>query len=308
MTVTRTSFALALAAVLWATQSAGVIGSDELNRAKELYRSAAYDEALGVLEGIPTADTTEAIEVHQVRVFCLVALDRKDDARKAMAALVTTSPSYAMSETDAAPRVRTMFSEVRRALLPSVVQRAYAEAKALFDRKDPAALAQFERVLVLLKDPDVTGNSALADLATVATGFRDLSKTLIPAVAPAPVTPPVSNAEAARPAAPAAPILVPPVAISQAVPTPQLREERQWTGEIEVTIDERGRVIAARMVRPVHPVYDQQLVRAALSWTYKPALRDGAPTLFVKVITINLDTRPVCTARITDGCRPLDAR
>ena len=57
-----------------------------------------------------------------------------------------------MSETDASPRVRSMFSDVRRSLMPAVVQSAYAEAKASFDRKDPNALAQFDRVLVLLKD------------------------------------------------------------------------------------------------------------------------------------------------------------
>lgn len=305
MTLTRTSFALALAAMLWVARPVGVVASEELNHAKELYRTAAYDEALGVLESLSPTDTADALEVYEYRVFCLVALDRKDDARKAMAALVTASPSYAMSETDAAPRVRAMFTEVRRALLPGVIQRAYADAKASFDRKDTKAMAQFDRVLTLLKDPDVAGNAGLADLVTVATGFRDLSKTLSPAPAPAPVTPAKDTAEAVRPSTPAAaPVLVPPVVVSQAVPIAQLREEREWNGEIEVTIDERGRVIAARMTRPIHPVYDQQLLRAALTWTYKPALRDGSPTQFVKVITINLDTRPICSERSSDRCRP----
>jgi TonB family protein len=308
MTVTRTSLALVIAATLWAARPIGVIASDELDRAKELYRSAAYDEALDLLDDIPTANSSEGIEVNEYRVFCLVALDRKDDARKAMATLVTASPSYAMSETEAAPRVRTMFAEVRRSLLPSVIQRLYADAKASFDRKDPKALGQFERVLTLLKDRDVAGNSALADLTTVATGFRDLSKALI-AASPATPPPPANRVEAPAPSAAIAPVLVPPVVISQAVPIAQLREEREWNGEIEVTIDDRGRVISARMTKPIHPVYDQQLLRAAQSWTYKPALRDGFPIPFVKVITINLDTRPVCTSRNTDGCRqPLETR
>src|SRR5215212_5806480 len=305
MTVRHTAFALTLAAMLWVARPVGVIASDELNHAKELYRTAAYDEALSFLERISTTDTTDAIEVYEYRVFCLVALDRKDEARKAMAALVTASPSYAMSETDAAPRVRTMFTEVRRSLLPGVVQRAYAEAKASFDRKDPKATAQFDRVLALLKDPDVAGRPGLADLATVATGFRDLSKTLAPPPAPAPATPVTETAEAARPpVTTAVPVLVPPIVVSQPVPIPQLREEREWNGEIEVTINERGRVIAARMTKPIHPVYDQQLVRAALTWTYKPGLRDGSPTLFVRLITINLDTRPPCSERSSDRCRP----
>ena len=65
MTVTRTSFALALAAMLWVARPVGVVASDELNHAKELYRTAAYDEALGVLEQISTTDTTDAIEVYE---------------------------------------------------------------------------------------------------------------------------------------------------------------------------------------------------------------------------------------------------
>lgn len=305
MTVTRTSFALALAVVLWAARPVAVGASEELNHAKELYRTAAYDEALGVLERISTTDATDTIEIYEYRVFCLVALDRKDDARKAMAALVSESPSYAMSETDAAPRVRTMFTEVRRSLLPGIVQRAYADAKASFDRKDPKAMEQFDRVLALLKDPDVAGHPGLTDLATVAGGFRDLSKALIaPPVAP-PAPPATDTAEAARPTATtAAPVLIPPVVVSQALPIPQIREEREWSGEIEVTINDRGRVIAARMTKPIHPVYDQQLLRAALSWTYKPAQRDGTPTQSVKVITVNLDTRPLCTERSSERCRP----
>jgi hypothetical protein len=302
MIVTRSSFAVALATILWLAHPAGVTASDELNRAKELYRSAAYDEALTVLDTIPVADTPDAdtIEVHEYRVFCLVALDRREDARKAMSELVTTSPTYAMSEAEASPRVRTMFSEVRRALLPEIVRRSYADAKAAFDRKDPNAYTQFESVLNLLKDPDVASSPGLSDLATVAAGFRDLSKALAPVAPPAP---PVV-AEAPRAATPAPPVVVPPVVIGQPIPVPQLSEQREWDGEIEVTINDRGRVIGTRMTRPIHPVYDAQLQRAALAWTYRPALRDGAPIQFVKQISIHVDTRPPCSEQRVDGCRP----
>lgn len=304
MTITRTTFALAVGATLWLGFSHGVAASDELNRAKEAYRSASYDEALSTLDGIPVAaGGAEAIEVYEYRVLCLVALDRKEDAKKAIATLITASPSYQMSELDASPRVRTMFTEVRRTLLPSLVQRAYAEAKATFDRKDPQAVSQFDRVLVLLNDPDVAGNAALADLATVAAGFRDLSNALTTAAPAAAAT-----AAAAQPPRttepPAPPVLVNPVVISQAVPIPQIREEREWNGEVAVTISEQGRVLAARMTIPIHPVYDQQLVKAAMNWTYKPALRNGVPTQFIKQITIHVDTRPVCSERVTNSCRP----
>ena len=304
MAVTRTSFAALLAAMLFVVPTFGFGESEELTRAKDLYRSASYDEALGVLDGLGTATGTDAIEINEYRVLCLVALDRRDDAKKAMAALVTAHPTYMMSEADAPPRVRTMFTDVRKSLLPSLIQRAYADAKTAFDKKDPSALAQFERVIALTKDPDVAGNASLADLATVANGFRDLSKALATPT-PVPTPPPAEAPRAAAAAAPPA-VVVPPVAISQSVPPPQssvLREEREWNGSVEVTINEQGKVTAARMVAPIQPTYDQQLMRAAMTWSYKPALRDGVPTVSTKQITIHLDTRPVCTARSTGNCR-----
>ena len=297
--MTRTSLALVVTATLWIAAAIGIAASEELDRAKELYRSAAYDEALGVLDGLAAPASLETIEVHQFRVLCLVALDRRDDARKAMADMVTVSPSYAMSEADAPPRVRTLFSEVRRELLPALIQRAYVDAKAAFDRKEPTAVAQFDRVLTLLKDQDVANNAGLKDLGLVATGFRDLSKAF---VAPPP-PPPVETPRAA--AAPVAPVIVQPVAIAQTVPIPQIRQEREWNGAIEVTINEQGKVTAARMTVPIHPVYDQQLIRAAMNWTYRPALRDGLPTIAAKQVSIHLDTRPACSDRVINDCRPI---
>jgi len=295
--MTRTSLALVGTAILWMAAAAGIAASEELDRAKELYRSAAYDEALGVLDGLAVPASPETLEVNQFRVLCLVALDRRDDARKAMAALVAASPSFAMSEADAPPRVRTLFTEVRRELLPGIIQRAYVDAKAAFDRKDPAAVTQFDRVLALLKDPDVVSNASLNDLGLVATGFRDLSKSFVPP------PPPVETPRVA--ATPRAPVIVQPVAISQVIPIPQIRQERVWDGAIEITINEQGKVTEARMTTPIHPVYDQQLIRAAMNWTYKPALRDGLPTIAAKQVSIHLDTRPACSDRSTGDCRPI---
>jgi len=166
MNTKRGLFAVSVAAAAWVLFTSAVTASDELDRAKDLYRSAAYDEALTVLDALPTAAATELREAREYRVFCLVALDRKDDAKKIIADLVTADPMYAMSENEASPRVRTMFTEVRKGLLPALAQRSYADAKALFDAKDPRAAAAFDRVLVLLRDPDVAGNQTLADLAT----------------------------------------------------------------------------------------------------------------------------------------------
>jgi hypothetical protein len=250
-------------------------------------------------------------------VFCLVALDRKDEARNAIAALISANPFYELSETQASPRVRAVFTEVRKSLLPSLVQSAYTEAKAAFDRKDPESATRFERVLTLLRDPDLSSNSDLGDLAVVAAAFRDLSAARelaasAAAAAPAPsardTSSPVESA-AAKPPEPAvfrdgAPNLVPPVVVSQTLPPSHLAERRLWTGAIEVLIDETGKVLSARMTMPVQPTYDRQLLQAALNWKYRPATKDGMPARYIKVINVRLDTRPDCTMLVTQQCRP----
>lgn len=318
MNVMRTNPCIALACACCVVLSAVVSADDaQLDRAKELYRSAAYDEALGVLDTIRAiAPSPEALEVSEYRVFCLVALDRKDEARTAIAALISANPFYELSETQASPRVRTVFKDVRKSLLPSLVQSAYADAKAAFDRKDPQSASGFERVLTLLRDPDLASNTDLGDLAVVAAAFRDLSAAReLAAAAPPPAAPPSARDNsrrepvAAKPAEPAVyrdgtPNLVPPAVISQTMPPTHLAERRLWTGAIEVLIDETGKVLSARMVMPVQPTYDRQLLQAALNWKYRPATKDGMPARYIKIINVRLDTRPDCTMLVTQQCRP----
>ena len=324
MNVMRANLCLALACA-FAVALGAVVGADDaqLDRAKELYRSAAYDEALGVLDAIrATAPSSEPIEASEYRVFCLVALDRKDEARNAITALISANPFYELSEAQASPRVRAVFKEVRKSLLPTLVQSAYATAKAAFDRKDPQSAAGFERVIALLRDPDLSSNTELGDLAVVAAAFRDLSAAReLAAAAPPPAaassardnTSPGGESAAAKAAEPpvyrdGAPSLTPPVAISQTMPPTHLAERRLWTGAIEVLIDETGKVLSARMAMPVQPTYDRQLLQAALNWKYRPAMKDGMPARYIKIINVRLDTRPDCTMRVTQQCRPPNER
>jgi hypothetical protein len=323
MNVMRTNSCLALACAFCIALGAVVSADDaQLDRAKELYRSAAYDEALGVLDTIrATAPSPEALEVSEYRVFCLVALDRRDEARTAIAALISANPFYELSETQASPRVRGVFKEVRKSLLPALVQSAYTDAKAAFDRKDAESAAGFERVLTLLRDPDLSSNTDLGDLAVVAAAFRDLSAAReLAASAPPPAAPSARDnsspgGESAAAKAPEPPVyrdgasnLVPPVAISQTMPPTHLAERRLWTGAIEVLIDETGKVLSARMAMPVQPTYDRQLLQAALNWRYRPATKDGTPARYIKIINVRLDTRPDCTLLVTQQCRPANER
>lgn len=301
----RKYFPIALAAVISLLPGSPAIAADQrVVDAEALYRSAAYEEALALLDAVPAdAQRADIVAAHEYRVFCLVALDRKEDAKQAIAALVMADPSYRVSESQS-PRLRALFMEVRRSVLPSVVQRAYADAKAAFDRKDPQAASQFEHVIALLQDPDLTSTPELTDLATVAAGFRDLSTASdrSRSTPPAPATNHAVSAIAPRGTAVSgvyrdgAPTVVPPVPLSQVLPAAQVTQKSVWDGAVEVVIDRSGRVVSARMSESVFPSYDRQLIRAAMKWMYRPALKDGVPTQYAKVIRVHIDTREANTA------------
>jgi hypothetical protein len=314
-----------LAAIVFLALSTTAAASDEtLARAKDLYRSAAYDEALTVLDQIATESSGAArVEVNEYRLFCLIALDRKTDARAAIESLVNADPFYQLSPEQAPPRVRTMFKDIRQALLPGLVQREYAAAKAAFDRQDAGSAGQFDRVLKLLEDPLVTQTPALNDLRTVASGFRDLSKARAPKVEAAPpppvvaqvqaapvMPPPQAESASAAVSAPAVPTrsappvyregdpdVIPPVVLNQMIPqwlVTQGNRPATWQpeGAIEVTIDESGSVVSAVLRKGFHPSYDPQLIKAALAWKYQPARRAGTPVRYVKIIAIRLGSTP----------------
>jgi hypothetical protein len=40
-----------------------------------------------------------------------------------------------------------------------------------------------------------------------------------------------------------------------------------------------------------------------MTWTYRPALKDGVPTPYTKVIKVHVDTRPDCSGQSAGPCR-----
>ena len=290
---------LALAGPVYAADAA-----DSLVTARELYAAAAYDDALALLNRlrIGTHAPEDGRSIDQYRAFCLLALGRAADAEQAMAAVVTAEPFYRPDGADVSPRLRSAFSEVRRKVLPSIIQETYAAAKSAFDRKElAAAAAGFGQVLAMMTDPDVEAAASrppLADLRTLAAGFRDLSlTTAAPPLPPPP--PPVLPVEAlGPPAAIALPPglriyghedlnVVPPIAIRQALPVFQLQPGvTPPAGVLEIVVDEHGAVESAKMRHPVSPRWDKQAVEAAKSWRFEPATLDGVPVKYQKRITI----------------------
>src|SRR3954468_17532959 len=181
-----------------------VAGQESLATARELYSSAAYDEALTVLGRLRGSDYShdENRSIDVYRALCLMALGRSADAVRAIDSIVTEYPTYRPSANDLPPRVRAAFSDARRRLLPAIIQQKYTQAKAAWDRREfPAAKTGFGEILDALADPDMAAAAnqpPLSDLSTLAAGFHDLS---VKATAP----PPPASRPAAAPAVAAPP-------------------------------------------------------------------------------------------------------
>ena len=104
-----------------------------LEVARDLYASARYDEALAMLNGVRQQESGNPINlrsIEQYRSLCLLALGRGAEAEAAIAVVVASDPMYLPTETEASPRVRTAFSEVRQRQLPDIARTRYTSAKS----------------------------------------------------------------------------------------------------------------------------------------------------------------------------------
>jgi TonB family protein len=257
------------------------------------------DGPLEVLDRLETAQPPlDPIAIAKYRVFCLVALERADEARTNIDRMLRDRPLYTLPADEASPRIQSIFRDVRRQTLPQIVIASYAAAKAAFERKDPRAVQQFDDVLTLLDDPDVQQAPALTDLRTVASAFRDLAKVMVAPAGPAAATgaprqsapPRVDGADVIYTAADTD--VTPPVPLSQRTPPwrPSLPQEtlQDYRGALRLLIDESGAVTSASMTAGTRPAYDQILLRAARDWKFLPAQRQGRPVRYLKMIEIHL--------------------
>ena len=293
--------AASLAAALVLAASGASAQDGDLATARELYASASYDDALVVLNKLRSADhpPSQARAIEQYRAFCLLALGRAADAQQAIEAVVAAEPTYQPTESDVSPRIRSAFADVRRRMLPVIIQQKYAQAKAAYDRKMFAAAAEgFSQVLVALTDPAVSadaGRPPLSDLRMLAVGFEELAAKAAAPPPPPPPPPPV----VAAPPPPPAPVAIrvysgedrevtPPVIINQALPAFQGTVIAPRTGLLDVLISETGDVESAVMTQSVTTAYDRLAVNAARSWRFKPATVRGVPVKYRKTVQINV--------------------
>jgi len=282
-----------------------LLADDTLSGARELYASASYEDALAMLGRLNTTTlrSEDARVADQVRALCLLALGKTTEASQAIESVVAADPAYKPADAEVSPRVRQVFSDVRRRLLPGLVQQRYTLAKAAYDKKDyKTAVVAFGQLLQLFDDQDLAPAAAkppLSDLRVLSDGFHQLS---LQASTPPPAPePPPAVVAVARPAvtAPEPPriysaadtTVVPPVIVRQELPPFSGVIDRAVTGALEVVIDETGRVVSATMRGSVFTSYDRQAVAAAQAWRYRPATLNGAPVKYRKFIQVSLTPR-----------------
>jgi hypothetical protein len=178
------------------------------------------------------------------------------------------------------------------------VRSLYASAKAAYDRKAFAEAADGLDKTVRVIDTLEGSNPELGDLRTLASGFLDLSKAAIaqaslpPPPAPTPALASVNAVKSPVSLAPAPPLPFSNV-VAKRQDLPQLpfslaTTKAQYRGSIEVEINEAGNVVGARVIQPVHVLYDPLLLAAAREWKYEPARIDGRPTAVRKRVEVVL--------------------
>src|SRR5687768_6296139 len=119
----RVAAGLALSATLAAPATASA-ADDTLAAARDMYAAAAYEDALVVLNRLRAGGTSgeESRVIDQYRAFCLLALGRATDAERAIESIIVADPLFEPAGDEVSPRDRTAFSEVRKRVLPTIVQ------------------------------------------------------------------------------------------------------------------------------------------------------------------------------------------
>jgi tetratricopeptide (TPR) repeat protein len=270
-----------------------------IDRVKQLYESAAYDEALAELDRLGSPDTTapdRAVAAKaelEYRALCLLAIDRRSEAEQAIEQLLKQDPAYRPVADDASPRFVSAVDRARSRIIPVLARQQYDSAKRDFDdKRNSQAAAGFGRVVALLDNPatDRSTPGSGDDLRTLASGFLELSRA-------AAALPPAARASAPRAATiytAADPDVVPPVALRQDLPSWKhgtLGIAVSFEGQIDVVIDETGKVESATIVKSIFPAYNELAAGGAKEWVYSPATRHGVPVKFRRSVAVHLSVK-----------------
>jgi hypothetical protein len=302
--------------VLLAAQPA-LRSQDSLNAAKDLYASAAFEEALSILSrldgGAANAPDIDR-QIDEYRAFCLYALGRTAEAESILESIIRKEPMTRLDAADASPRIETMFTNVRKRLLPSLIRERFQAVRGALNKNDfGSAEPHLAEARLMITEAENLGvkDEGLADLGVLVDGFLQMIRSTAEERRTSPArtaSPPADAAVVAAPPqpeplpAPAEPGdepiysvadegVSPPVALNQHVPSMtqamlQITRSLRTSGILEIVIDENGAVVDTIVRRSLTPSFDTLLVRAAHYWKYRPAMKDGVPVRYVKTLVI----------------------
>ena len=307
--------AIAVAAFVLLAALAGLRAQDSLSAAKDLYASAAYEDALSALTrltGDSAAAPDVARQVDEYRAFCLYALGRTSEAESVAESIIRKAPLTKLDAADVSPRLELMFSNVRKRLLPSLIRERFRTARTALDQKNTAsAEPQFVEARLMIADAEKLGvkDDGLADLSVLVDGFLQLVRsTADQRIAPPAVIPPDAAAVAALqkvtplPAAgaPGDPRVytvddvgvTPPGVVSQRIPSMasdlvKITKAMKASAVIDVLIDEKGDVVDTTVRRSTNASFDNFILGAARRWKYRPAMKDGVPVRYIKTVVLS---------------------
>jgi TonB family protein len=295
---------------------AGLRAQDSLSAAKDLYASAAYEDALSTLSRLTGDGSTApdiARQVDEYRAFCLYALGRTGEAESVAESIIRKEPLMKLDTADASPRLEMMFSKVRKRLLPALIRERFRTARSALDQKNPsAAEPQLVEARLMITEAEKLGvkDDGLADLTVLVDGFLQLVRSAAdqrpspPSIAAVPLdAPPIPARQRVEPLpAPSASRgprvytledvgVTPPGVVSQRMPsmTPELVrvvKAMNTSAVLDVLIDEKGDVMDAIVRKSLNASFDNLIVGAARRWKYRPAMKDGVAVRYTKTIVL----------------------
>jgi TonB family protein len=248
---------MALVALIWTAALPAAATEDALTTAKNLYASAAYEDALATLSRAAEAKTEPpdiARQIDKYRAFCLYALGRLQEGDVVVESLVRSDPSLQLNADEVSPRLAARFTNVRKRLLPSLIRDSYRAGKSALDAKKYAeAEPQLAQARRLLADAEQLGDldPSMIDLRMLVDGFLELAHSAAAAQRQA-ATINVASAEPAK--APATPA-------PAAQPTPQPASAQTSAAAAQTSAPAEVNTIADADVSP--PVALQQTLPAA---------------------------------------------
>src|ERR671931_2098863 len=187
----------AIVVVVGVVAAAAVARADQdpLNLAKEMYASAAYEEALSTLSRLTDGRASTpgvARQADQYRAFCLYALGRVSEAESVAESLIRRELLLHLDAAEASPRIEAMFVTVQKRILPGLIREQYRESRGLVEQKQfKAAETRLAGVHQLLVEAQRLGawDDGLADLNVLVDGFLTLARSQAEPPAPAPAAP-----------------------------------------------------------------------------------------------------------------------